>query len=49
MINHVTRLQSDMIDHIPQFQSDLHDDREVTLKLGDMIEHITQLCRPTSE
>ena len=49
MINHITQLQSDMIDHITQFQSDLYDDREVTLKLGDLIEHITQLCHPTSE
>ena len=32
-----------VIDHITQFQSDLHYDREVTLKLGDVIKHITQV------
>ena len=43
MIDHGTQLQSDMIDHITKLLSDLHDDRKVTLKLGDVIDHVVQL------
>ena len=48
-LNKVADLVSYVIDHITQFQSDLHHDREVNLKLGDVIKHITQSCHPTLE
>ena len=43
MIDHGTQLQSDMTDHVTQLLSDLHDDGKVTLKLGNVIDHVVQL------
>ena len=35
--------QCEVIDHVTQLLSDLHNECEVTFKLGDMIDHVTQL------
>ena len=45
MIDHVTQLQIIVIDRITQLLSDLHNDSEIKLKLGEMINHVTlKLC-----
>ena len=42
LMDHVTQLQSKVIDPVTHLLSDLHNDCEVSLKLGDVLDHINQ-------